>query len=286
MRPEVNGFYHEDSGSISYVVAEPGGSRCAIVDPVMDFDPNSGRTGTRPADEIAAFVRRRSLAVEWLLETHAHADHLSAAAYLKEQLGGRIAIGATIREVQRLWKEIYNLPARHPTDGSQFDRLLEGGERFRIGAMDVLVIETPGHTPANVTYVVGDAALIGDTLLQPDFGTARCDFPGGSARELYHSIQRILALPLETRLFAGHDYMPGGRDPAWESTVAEQRAGNVHLKESPDVERFVLMREARDATLPLPRLILHALQVNIDAGRLPPPETNGVAYLKIPLNRL
>jgi glyoxylase-like metal-dependent hydrolase (beta-lactamase superfamily II) len=286
MRPEVNGFYHEDSGSISYVVAEPGGSRCAIVDPVMDFDPNSGRTGTRPADEIAAFVRRRSLAVEWLLETHAHADHLSAAAYLKEQLGGRIAIGATIREVQRLWKEIYNLPAHHPTDGSQFDRLLEGGERFRIGAMDVLVIETPGHTPANVTYVVGDAALIGDTLLQPDFGTARCDFPGGSARELYHSIQRILALPLETRLFAGHDYMPGGRDPAWESTVAEQRAGNVHLKESPDVERFVLMREARDATLPLPRLILHALQVNINAGRLPPPETNGVAYLKIPLNRL
>lgn len=286
MRPEVNGFYHEDSGSISYVVAEPGGPRCAIVDPVMDFDPNSGRTGTRPADEIAAFVRRRSLAVEWLLETHAHADHLSAAAYLKEQLGGRIAIGATIREVQRLWKEIYNLPAHHPTDGSQFDRLLEGGERFRIGAMDVLVIETPGHTPANVTYVVGDAALIGDTLLQPDFGTARCDFPGGSARELYHSIQRILALPLETRLFAGHDYMPGGRDPAWESTVAEQRAGNVHLKESPDVERFVLMREARDATLPLPRLILHALQVNINAGRLPPPETNGVAYLKIPLNRL
>jgi glyoxylase-like metal-dependent hydrolase (beta-lactamase superfamily II) len=286
MRPEVNGFYHEDSGSISYVVAEPGGSRCAIVDPVMDFDPNSGRTGTRPADEIAAFVRRRSLAVEWLLETHAHADHLSAAAYLKEQLGGRIAIGATIREVQRLWKEIYNLPAHHPTDGSQFDRLLEGGERFRIGAMDVLVIETPGHTPANVTYVVGDAALIGDTLLQPDFGTARCDFPGGSARDLYHSIQRILALPLETRLFAGHDYMPGGRDPAWESTVAEQRAGNVHLKESPDVERFVLMREARDATLPLPRLILHALQVNINAGRLPPPETNGVAYLKIPLNRL
>jgi glyoxylase-like metal-dependent hydrolase (beta-lactamase superfamily II) len=286
MRPEVNGFYHEDSGSISYVVAEPGGSRCAIVDPVMDFDPNSGRTGTRPADEIAAFVRRRSLAVEWLLETHAHADHLSAAAYLKEQLGGRIAIGATIREVQRLWKEIYNLPAHHPTDGSQFDRLLEGGERFRIGAMDVLVIETPGHTPANVTYVVGDAALIGDTLLQPDFGTARCDFPGGSARELYHSIQRILALPPETRLFTGHDYMPGGRDPAWESTVAEQRAGNVHLKESPDVERFVLMREARDATLPLPRLILHALQVNINAGRLPPPETNGVAYLKIPLNRL
>jgi glyoxylase-like metal-dependent hydrolase (beta-lactamase superfamily II) len=286
MRPEVSGFYHEDSGSISYVVAEPGGSRCAIVDPVMDFDPNSGRTGTRPADEIAAFVRKRSLAVEWLLETHAHADHLSAAAYLKEQLGGRIAIGATIREVQRLWKEIYNLPAHHPTDGSQFDRLLEGGERFRIGAMDVLVIETPGHTPANITYVAGDAALMGDTLLQPDFGTARCDFPGGSARELYHSIQRILALPPETRLFTGHDYMPGGRDAAWQSTVAEQRAGNVHLKESPGLERFVLMREARDATLPMPRLILHALQVNINAGRLPPPEANGVAYLKIPLNRL
>jgi glyoxylase-like metal-dependent hydrolase (beta-lactamase superfamily II) len=286
MNPEVSAFYHEDSGSISYVVAEPGGSRCAIVDPVMDFDPNSGRTGTGPADEIVAFVRARGLDVDWLLETHAHADHFSAAAYLKEKLGGRIATGATITKVQRLWKEIYNLPADYPADGSQFDRVLEGGERFRIGALEVLVIDTPGHTPANVTYVAGDAAFIGDTLLQPDFGTARCDFPGGSARELYHSIQRILALPPETRLFTGHDYMPGGRDAAWESTVTEQRTGNVHLQESPDVEQFVLMREARDGTLPMPRLILHALQVNINAGRLPLPEANGVAYLKIPLNRL
>jgi glyoxylase-like metal-dependent hydrolase (beta-lactamase superfamily II) len=286
MNPEVSAFYHEDSGSISYVVAEPGGSHCAIVDPVMDFDPSSGRTGTSSADEVAAFVRKQGLAVEWLLETHAHADHFSAAAYLKGELGGRVAIAATITQVQRLWKDIYNLPADFPVDGSQFDRLFEGGERFRIGAMDVLVIETPGHTPANITYVVGDAAFVGDTILQPDFGTARCDFPGGSARELYHSIQRILSLPPATRLFTGHDYMPGGRDAAWESTVAEQRADNVHLKDGLGEGQFVLMREARDATLPMPRLILHALQVNINAGRRPQPEANGVSYLKIPLNRL
>jgi glyoxylase-like metal-dependent hydrolase (beta-lactamase superfamily II) len=286
MNPEVSAFYHEDSGTISYVVAEPGGSPCAIVDPVMDFDPSSGRTGTGSADEVAAFVRKQGLVVEWLLETHAHADHFSAAAYLKGKLGGRIAIAATITQVQRLWKDIYNLPADFPADGSQFDRLFEGGERFRIGAMDVLVIETPGHTPANITYVVGGAAFVGDTILQPDFGTARCDFPGGSARELYHSIQRILALPPATRLFTGHDYMPGGRDAAWESTVAEQRAGNVHLKEGLGEEQFVRMREARDATLPMPRLILQALQVNINAGRMTPPEANGVSYLKIPLNRL
>lgn len=286
MIPKVRGFYHEDSGTVSYVVAEPGARRCAIIDPVLDFDPNSGRTATVSADEIVDFVRDKQLEVEWLLETHAHADHFSAASYLKGKLGGRIAIGATIVLVQRLWKEIYNLPADYPADGSQFDHLFGDGERFSIGALEARVMETPGHTPANISYIAGDAAFIADTIFQPDFGTARCDFPGGSARTLYRSIRRILALPPETRLFTGHDYMPGGRDPAWESTVAEQRGSNPHLKNDPPEEEFVAMREARDATLPMPRLILQSLQININAGRLPPPEKNGVSYLRIPLNRL
>ncbi|MGH6913410.1 MAG: MBL fold metallo-hydrolase [Geminicoccales bacterium] len=286
MRPQVQSFFHEESSTICHVLWEPDGQRCAIIDAVLDFDEAAGRTTTAFADQVAMFVRERGLGVDWILETHAHADHLSAAWHLKQSLGGRIAIGATITEVQRLWKEIYNLPHDHPTDGSQFDHLFADGEPFRIGALEASVIETPGHTPANVTYLVGDAAFVADTIFQPDFGTARCDFPGGSARELYHSIQRILDLPPETRLFTGHDYMPGGREPAWESTVAEQRASNLHLKDQPSEEQFVAMREARDATLPMPRLILHALQVNMEAGRLPPPENNGTSYIKIPLNRL
>jgi glyoxylase-like metal-dependent hydrolase (beta-lactamase superfamily II) len=286
MQPRVTGFFHEPSCTISYVVAEPEGCACAIIDSVLDFDPNAGRTSTESANRLIGHVRENDLEVAWLLETHAHADHFSAAPYLKEQLGGRIGIGATVTEVQRLWKEIYNFGDACRTDGSQFDRLFTEGETFRIGALEASVIDTPGHTPANVTYVVGDAAFIADTIFQPDFGTARCDFPGGSARVLYQSIQRILALPPETRLFTGHDYMPGGREPAWESTVAEQRSRNIHLADEPFEEAFVAMREKRDAELPMPRLILHSLQVNINAGRLPAPEANGVAYLKIPLNRL
>jgi glyoxylase-like metal-dependent hydrolase (beta-lactamase superfamily II) len=284
--PDVTGFFDDASNTITYVLAEPGGPACAIVDSVLDFDPNAGRTSTDSADQVLAFVRERGLEVAWLLETHAHADHFSAAHYLKEKVGAPIGIGRTVTKVQTLWKEIYNFGPACRTDGAQFDRLFEDGERFAIGGLDVAVIDTPGHTPANITYLAGDAALIADTIFQPDFGTARCDFPGGSAAELYHSIQRILALPDATRLFTGHDYMPGGRDPAWESTVALQKATNVHLKDRPSEAEFVQMRERRDAGLPMPRLILHALQININAGRLPEPEDNGTRYLKLPLDRL
>jgi len=287
MKPIVTGFFHEPTCSISYVVAEPEGRCCAIVDPVLDFDPNAGRSSTEFADRLLQFVREQGLEVAWLLETHAHADHFSAAAYLKERLGGPpVAIGATVVEVQRLWKAIYNFGEACRTDGSQFDHLFHDGDTFRIGALEARVLDTPGHTPANVTYLVGDAAFVADTLFQPDFGTARCDFPGGSARILHRSIQKILALPDATRLFTGHDYMPGGRDPAWESTVAEQRATNRHLRDQPSEEAFVALREKRDAELAMPRLILQSLQININAGRLPPPESNGVSYLKIPLNAL
>jgi glyoxylase-like metal-dependent hydrolase (beta-lactamase superfamily II) len=286
VQPEVSGFFHDASNTITYVLTEPGGPACAIVDSVLDFDPNSGRTSTESADEVLDFVRARGLEVAWLLETHAHADHFSAAHYLKEKLGAPVGIGRTVTRVQELWKGIYNFGAECRTDGSQFDRLFEDGERFRIGALEVEVIDTAGHTPANITYPAGDCALIADTIFQPDYGTARCDFPGGSARALYHAIQRLLALPDATRLFTGHDYMPCGREPTWESTVAEQKATNVQLKDRPDEAAFIAMREKRDAGLAMPRLILHALQVNINAGRLPEPEANGTAYLKIPLNRL
>jgi glyoxylase-like metal-dependent hydrolase (beta-lactamase superfamily II) len=286
MRPEVTAFYHRPTYSVAYVVAEPEGRCCAIVDSVLDYEPKAGRTTTEFADEIAAFVRGRDLEVVWHLETHAHADHFSAASYLKNELGGRTAIGASVTEVQRLWKEIYNFGPECRTDGSQFDQLFREGDRFTIGALEGYVFDAPGHTPANVVYVVGDAAFVNDTIFMPDFGTARADFPGGSARELYRSIRRILELPDATRLFVGHDYMPGGREPAWEATVAEQKASNVHLKGDCTEEAFVKLREGRDAELAMPRLILHALQVNINAGRLPPPESNGTSYLKIPLNRL
>ena len=286
MIPDVTGFYHDPSGTITYVLVEPEGRAAAIIDPVLDFDPFAARTSTTSADQVLAFVRERGLEVKWLLETHAHADHLSAAAYLKGKLGAPIGIGATVTKVQTLWREIYNFDDNCRTDGSQFDRLFEDGERFALGALEIEVIATPGHTPANITYVAGDAAFVADTIFQPDFGTARCDFPGGSARQLYHAIQRILRLPDTTRLFTGHDYQPDGRDPAWESTVAEQKATNIHLKDRPSEQAFVAMRAQRDRDLPMPCLILQALQININAGRLPEPEANGTAYLKIPLNRL
>jgi glyoxylase-like metal-dependent hydrolase (beta-lactamase superfamily II) len=283
--PLVSGFYHEPSGSIAYVLQDPAGAHAAIIDPVLDYDEKSGRVSTEFADAMLAAVRARGLTVDWILDTHAHADHFSSAAYLKDHLGAPIAIGARIVDVQRLWRDIYNEPD-FPADGSQWDRLFADGETFRVGSLDVRVILTPGHTPASITYVAGDCAFIHDTLFQPDSGSARADFPGGSAGELYDSIQKILALPDTTRLFTGHDYRPGGRPAQWESTVADQKRGNKHVVEHPTRESYVAMREARDRTLPMPRLILHALQVNIRGGRLPPPEDNGRSYLKIPVNGL
>ncbi|MFN4087740.1 MAG: MBL fold metallo-hydrolase [Alphaproteobacteria bacterium] len=283
--PEVEGFFDPRTFSVQYIVACPSTGRCAIVDPVLDFDEKSGATATRSADAILARVAERGLAVEWILDTHPHADHFSAASYLKAKTGAPTAIGARVVEVQQLWKDIYNWPEL-PADGSQWDRLFAAGDRFRIGEVEVGVMHSPGHTLASITYVAGDAAFVHDTLFMPDFGTARADFPGGSAAALWRSIQAILALPDETRLFTGHDYMPGGRDPAWESTVAEQKASNRHLTEARTEAAFVALRNERDAKLAMPKLILHALQVNIRGGRLPEPESNGRRYLKIPLDAL
>ena len=283
--PDVRGFYHEPSGSIAYVVKDSASAHAAIVDPVLDYDEKSGRVSTEFADTLIEHVRSQGLSVAWVLDTHAHADHFSAAHYLKEKLGAPMAIGQNIVAVQRLWQKIYNWP-EFPADGSQWDRLFAAGDTFRVGSLDVRVMFSPGHTPASITYVAGDCAFIHDTLFQPDSGTARADFPGASAGELYDSIVQILALPDETRLFTGHDYRPNGRAAQWESTVAEQKRSNTHFKDSPAREAYVAMREKRDGTLPMPRLILHALQVNIRGGRLPEPESNGTAYLKIPLNAL
>jgi glyoxylase-like metal-dependent hydrolase (beta-lactamase superfamily II) len=284
-QPTVLGFYHEPSASIAYLVADAATRQAALIDPVLDFDEKAGRVSTAFADGLVAALRERGLTAAWILDTHPHADHLSAAAYLRERLGAPIAIGAKVTAVQELWKKIYNLPD-FPADGSQWDRLFAGGETFAIGSLPVRVMFSPGHTRASVTYVVGDAAFVHDTIFQPDYGTARADFPGGSAASLYRSIMEILALPDETRLFTGHDYRPDGRAPAWESSVAEQKRANVHLKHRPSEEAFVTMREARDATLPMPKLILAALQVNMRGGRLPEPEDNGLRYLKIPLDAL
>jgi glyoxylase-like metal-dependent hydrolase (beta-lactamase superfamily II) len=285
-RPTVKGFFEERTCSVQYVVADPETRKCAVIDPVLDFDPNSGATATRSADEILAFIEREGLTLEWILDTHPHADHFSAAAYMKEKTGAPTAIGEKVVEIQKLWKKLYNLPESFPTDGSQWDRLFKDGERFTIGAMDAEVMFTPGHTLASIAYRVGDAAFVHDTIFMPDGGTARADFPGGSAKILWNSIQRIMALPDETRLFTGHDYMPGGREPLWESTVAEQREKNIHLTKARTEEEFVALREARDRTLPMPKLILHSLQVNIRGGRLPEPESNGKRYLKLPLDAL
>lgn len=284
--PRIDGFFDAHSCSVQYVVSDPSIGRCALVDPVLDYDEKSGATATSSADALLAFVRERNLAVEWILDTHPHADHFSAAAYLKERTGAKTAIGERVTDVQRLWKEIYNLPPTFRADGSQWDRLFADGDIFQIGNLEARVLFSPGHTLASVTYVVGDAAFIHDTLFMPDFGTARCDFPGGNAHALWRTIQRILALPDHTRLFTGHDYMPGGRPPAWESTVARQRAQNVHLAEARSEAEFVALRHARDATLQMPKLILHALQINIAGGRMPPADYDGRRYLKIPLNAL
>lgn len=284
-RPQVTGFYDKPTGSIQYVVADPATGRCAIIDAVLDFDEKSGATSTNNADALLAFVDDKGFDIEWILDTHPHADHFSAAHYLAGKTGAPTAIGARISEVQKLWKAIYNWPD-FPADGSQWDKLFEEGEAFAIGNLEARVLFSPGHTLASITYVIGDAAFTHDTLFMPDSGTARADFPGGSASRLWRSIQEILSLPDETRLFTGHDYMPGGRDPVWESTVAEQKATNSHISKCTSEAEFVSIREARDSTLPMPRLILHALQVNINGGRLPEPEANGKCYLKFPLNAL
>ena len=284
LKPRVSAFFDQATFTVAYLVAEPDGLACAIIDPVLDFDPKSGRTSTKSADAVIERVRADRLEVAWLLETHAHADHLTAASYLKERLGGRIAIGSGIAEVQSAFAAIYNLEPEFRADGSQFDRLWRDGERFRIGALEAVALATPGHTPACMTYVVGDAAFVGDTLFMPDYGSARCDFPGGDARTLYRSIRRILALPPETRLFMCHDYGPNGRPYAWETTVAEERAKNVHVHDGVDEDAFVALRTERDRTLATPALLLPSVQVNIRAGRFPPPDANGVSYLKLPLN--
>lgn len=280
----VLSFFDAATKSYSHVVADEGVGACAIVDSVLDFDIKSGRTSTAGADRLIEAVKQRSWRTEWVLETHAHADHLTAAPYVRAQLGGQIAIGAQIPVVQETFSRIYNLGADFLADGRQFDRLFADGDQFTIGTLAARVMATPGHTPACITYVIGDAAFIGDTMFAPDYGTARCDFPGGDARALYRSIQRILALPPETRLYQCHDYPPDGREPVACATVAQQRAGNVHLAGKSEDE-FAAMRETRDKTLDMPALLLPAVQVNIRAGALPPPEANGISYLKIPVNR-
>ena len=287
MRPYVKGFFDSETNTISYVVVASESRATAIIDSVLDFDYASGRTNTSSADEIIAYVKAEGLEVEWILETHVHADHLSAAPYLQERLGGRIGIGRNITLVQDTFGKIFNEGTEFQRDGSQFDRLFEDGDSFHIGQLRGDVMHTPGHTPACLTYVIGDAAFVGDTLFMPDFGTARCDFPGGSARDLYNSIQRILALPDDTRIFVGHDYKAPGRDAfAWESTVGEQKARNVHVGDARSAEDFVAMREARDATLGMPKLIVPSLQVNMRAGNMPEPDDNGDVFLKVPVNKL
>jgi len=283
--PRVVGFYDQATNSIQYVVVDEATKRCAIVDPVLDFDEKAGAVATRNADALLDFVAREGLHLDWILDTHPHADHFSAAHYLQGKTGAPTAIGDKVVEVQRLWKEIYNLPD-FPCDGSQWDKLFADGERFWLGETPVEVIFSPGHTLASITYVFGDAAFIHDTMFLPDSGTARADFPGGSALSLWRSIQRILALPDQTRLFVGHDYQPGGRPVQWETTVAEQKQSNVHVAAGQTEAGFVQTREARDRTLAMPRLILHALQVNISGGRLPEPEANGRRYLKFPIGAL
>jgi len=286
-RPVVTGFFDEQTNTVSYVVRDPEGTAAAIIDSVLDFDYASGRTGTAAADRVAAFVRDNGLKVEWILETHVHADHLSAAPYLQGLLGGRIGIGEKITVVQDTFGKVFNEGTEFRRDGSQFDRLFRDGDTFAIGGLTARVMHTPGHTPACLTYVIGDAAFVGDTLFMPDYGTARCDFPGGSARDLYRSIQKILALPDETRIFVGHDYKPAGRDRhVWETTVAEEKARNVHIGGARTEEEFVALREARDRTLDMPRLIIPSLQINMRAGQMPPPARDGRTYLKIPVNGL
>ena len=287
MQPGVNAFFDQETNTVTYLLTDPSSRVCAIIDPVLDFDYASGRTDTRSADQIITHVREENLEVAWLLETHVHADHLSAAPYLQDSLGGKIGIGDNIRMVQDTFGKVFNEGTEFQRDGSQFDQLFHEGDSFHIGQLRGDVLHTPGHTPACMTYVIGDTAFVGDTLFMPDFGTARCDFPGGSSETLFQSIQKILSLPDETRIFVGHDYKAPGRDVyAWETTVGEQKARNVHVGDATPCEDFVKMRDARDAQLAMPRLIVPSLQVNMRAGQMPPADDDGNVYLKVPVNKL
>lgn len=286
MNPQVKTFYDPATSTFTHVVYDTVGGHAAIIDPVLDYDAASARTSTTSADSVLAFVREQKLAVDWILETHAHADHLTAAAYLKAETGAQVAIGQGITGVQARFKKLFGLGADFYADGSQFDRLLSEGEQLQIGALTVNVIATPGHTDDSLTYLIGDAAFVGDTVFGPAAGTARADFPGGDATTLYQSIQRVLELPEGTRLFLCHDYPPAGVEPRAESSPSEQRHDNIHVGAGADQSTFVELRNTRDATLPSPRLILPALQVNIRAGELPQPDANGIAYLRLPVNQI
>ena len=287
MTPEVTAFFDDATFTVSYVVRDPQGSACAIIDSVLDFDYASGHTDTKSSDKIIQFVQENKLDVQWLLESHVHADHLSAAPYLQDRLGGKIGIGDQITTVQDTFGKVFNEGTDFQRDGSQFDQLFKDGDSLQIGQMRADVIHTPGHTPACLTYVVGDAAFVGDTLFMPDFGTARCDFPGGSSEMLFQSVQKILSLPKETRIFVGHDYKaPGREDYAWETTVGEQKAKNIHIAEGQTQDGFVKMRNERDATLAMPKLIIPSLQTNMRAGHMPDPEDTGQVFLKVPVNKL
>lgn len=284
--PTVAAFFDPATHTVSYIVSDPATRRAAVIDPVLDFTPNNARTATTSADVLLAHISEQELDLVWILETHAHADHLSAAQYLREKTGAPVVIGAAITQVQQVFRTLFALDDV-TADGRQFDRLVREGDRLELGDLAIEVLHTPGHTPACVSYVVGDAVFVGDTLFMPDYGTARCDFPGGSAATLYASIRKLLSLPAEARIFIGHDYLPAGRSTfAWETTVAEQRRANVHIHDGVSEDEFVAMRQARDATLAAPQLILPSLQVNIRAGHLPPPEANGRRYLKLPLDAI
>ena len=282
----IQPFFDAATWTVSYVVRDNSSTSAAVIDPVLDFDFKSGHTDTRSADRLLTYLRDHALQVEWILETHAHADHLSGAHYVQQQVGGLVAIGEHIREVQATFKKLYNLERNFLPDGSQFDHLFRDGEIFKIGSVEVTALLVPGHTPADMAYMMDDAVFVGDTLFMPDVGSARADFPGGDAHTLYRSMRRILELPAQTRVFVCHDYPPNGREARWETTVAEQRARNIHVRDGISEDEFVAMRLARDATLEVPTLILPAIQVNVRAGQLPPEDDNGVAYLRIPLNTL
>ncbi len=286
-RPAVTGFFDEATNTISYVVADPATKNCAVIDSLLDYDCAAGRTHTGSADRLIDFVKQQGLSVEWIIDTHVHADHLTAAPYIKAQLGGTTGIGENIAEVQKVFGKIFNEGESFHTDGSQFDHLFKDGENYKVGEIEARAIYTPGHTPACMSHLIGDAVFVGDTIFMPDFGTARCDFPGGDAGTLYDSIQKLFALPDETRVFLCHDYKAPGRDHFhWETSIGEEKRANIHVKNGTSREAFIEMRKARDATLDMPKLILPSVQVNMRAGDMPPPEDNGVRYLKVPLNAL
>jgi len=286
LKPSVKAFYEKSSGTISYVVQDPSSKNCAVIDSVLNFDFSSGRTSTESADEIIRYIEQKKLELEWIIETHVHADHLSAAPYIQEKIGGKIGIGEKIILIQDQFGKIFNEGTRFQRDGSQFDRLFKDGDQYSIGSMNARTMHTPGHTPACMVHIIEDAAFVGDTLFMPDGGTARADFPGGDARDLYRSVKRVLELPSETRLFICHDYGPGGRDAAWETTVGEQKEKNIHVRDGVTEDEFVEMRETRDSTLSMPKLIIPSIQVNMRAGEMPEKEDNGVNYIKIPINKL